>query len=89
MSRFCGQEVLHRSHIGDLQMASAVFLSGNNFAKIQLMFRFMNLPFLHSTTYHSMKKKYIIPAVEEDYAALQNQTRDKHRGKISQSLVSF
>jgi len=43
----------------NLDIASAVQLSGNNFAKILLFFRFLNIPVISETTFHSYQRNYI------------------------------
>ena len=89
IARFCGQETFHHSHIGDLQLSAALFLSGNNFLKVQRMFRFMNLASIHSSTHSAIQQKYVCPAVEEKAEMLIQQARDKHRGRPLTVLGKF
>ena len=51
----------------NLDIASAVQLSGNNFAKILLFFRFLNIPVISETTFHSYQRNYICTRINNFY----------------------
>ncbi|XP_075471396.1 uncharacterized protein LOC142503179 [Ascaphus truei] len=49
------------------------FLSGNNFSKIALMLKFLNLKCVRKTIFFQMQKKYIVPSIIAYWADLQNE----------------
>ena len=51
----------------NLDIASAVLLSGNNFAKISLFFQFLNIPIVLKTTFHSYQRHYICTGIDKFY----------------------
>nr|XP_054756629.1 uncharacterized protein LOC129262527 isoform X1 [Lytechinus pictus] len=77
--KFCSQEVLGRSHVGDVRLGSSILLSGNNFQKIQLLFRFSKLNFMSQRTFHALQAQYAIPAVEACWKGIQDTSITKHK----------
>ncbi|XP_072167444.1 uncharacterized protein [Diadema setosum] len=75
---FCTQEVIGKSHTGDIRFASAILLSGNNFEKISLLAKFARLNMITSPTFSKLQANYAIPAVEEQWRDVQAQTLAKH-----------
>ena len=49
----------------NLLLASSLFLSGNNYAKIRLFSRFLNLRFISESTFYRLQQLYICPSVLE------------------------
>ena len=50
---------------GDLMISSAIMFSGNNFAKLQLFSRFLDIPFVSESSYHRFQSFYVTPVVDE------------------------
>ncbi|XP_061167506.1 uncharacterized protein LOC133176400 [Saccostrea echinata] len=79
---WCSQPILNRRmHSGDLMLASAILLSGNNFKKIELMCKFLNLPIISNTTFHKIQRTYLIPSVDEFWADNQLNTINQFLGE--------
>lgn len=51
----------------NLCLAAAVVLSGNQFSKIKMMFRFAEIAWLSSTSFHAYQRHYICPVVNDYY----------------------
>ena len=49
---------------GDLDLSSAIILSGSNYEKILLMAKFFQLPIMSEATYYRYQRKYILPAID-------------------------
>ena len=49
----------------NLQFSAAILLSGNNYAKVELMSRFLGLACPSKASLHRVQKLYCIPAIEE------------------------
>ncbi|KAI8493046.1 hypothetical protein Bbelb_290500 [Branchiostoma belcheri] len=50
---------------GDFMLASSLLLSGNNYSKVNLMFKFMNMGFVCPTTFNSIQGQYCVPAIKQ------------------------
>lgn len=82
VKKWCSQPVLNRRmNSGDLQFASAVLLSGNNFQKISLFAKFLNLPAISNTTFHKIQRTYLIPSIDEFWSEKQEETINLFRGQ--------
>ena len=46
-------------------VGASLLFSGNNFAKLELFSRFMNMPFINKSTYYRYQANYFVPVVEE------------------------
>ena len=53
--------------LDNLCLVGAIVLSGNQFSKIKLMFRFAEIACLSSTTFHAYQRHYICPVVNDYY----------------------
>ena len=73
IKKWCSQPVLNmRLHAGDLHASAAILLSGNNYAKIALFAKALNVALPCASTFFRVQRKYLIPSVQEYY--LQQQT---------------
>ncbi|XP_052715271.1 uncharacterized protein LOC128188330 [Crassostrea angulata] len=82
IKKWCSQPILNRRmHSGDLMFASAVLLSGNNFQKISLFAKFLNLPAISSTTFHKIQRTYLIPSIDDFWLEKQEETINLFRGQ--------
>ena len=67
----------------DLLFASSIVLSGNQFAKIELMCRFLGLKFQSQSTFYRIQRLYICPSVFE----LWSETRETNLADIANCPV--
>ena len=51
----------------NLDFASALVLSGNNFSKMQLFFHFYGAPIISLTTFHAYQRLFICPSIDNFY----------------------
>ena len=52
-------------HAGDFMLSSNILLSGNNYGKVALLFKFMNLGIVHRTTFFKIQDAYCVDAIED------------------------
>ena len=55
--------VNRRLHGGDLQIASAIVASGNNFSKIALFAKFLKLHFPGTVKFSNIQRTYVVPTI--------------------------
>ncbi|CAC5358179.1 unnamed protein product [Mytilus coruscus] len=66
LNKWCSQPLLNRRmHSGDLMLASATVLSGNDFQKIELFCKILGLPTLNSSTFNKIQRSYIVPSIDD------------------------
>ena len=63
--KFCSSRDANDMKANNLQAAAAIILSGNNFAKIEKMAKFLGLSFISETTFYRLQRLYFVPAVNE------------------------
>ncbi|EDO40388.1 predicted protein [Nematostella vectensis] len=51
--------------VNNLQVAAALLLSGNNFAKIEKFSKFLGLSFISASTFYRVQRLYAIPTINE------------------------
>jgi hypothetical protein len=56
--------VNRRLHGGDLQIASSILASGNNFSKIALFARFLKLNFPGAVKFSNIQRTYVVPTID-------------------------
>lgn len=62
--KWCSQPLLNRRlHGGDLQIASAILTSGNNYAKVKLFADFLKLYFPSISKFSAIQRTYLIPTI--------------------------
>lgn len=52
-------------YVSSVLLASSVLVSGNNFEKVSLLARSMNLHFISSTTFSRIQSLYALPSIRE------------------------
>ncbi|XP_071941062.1 uncharacterized protein [Antedon mediterranea] len=81
-NKWCSQPILkNKLHGGDLLMSTALLASGNNYAKIALLAKFLKLHILNVNTYYRIQRKYLVPAVTELWEDTQKEILTAHEGK--------
>lgn len=61
--------------------ASNILPSGNNYAKIKLLFQFMNMNFVAKNTFYSIQDAYRINAVKEFWTIKRAEVIQHHQSK--------
>ncbi|XP_071950042.1 uncharacterized protein [Antedon mediterranea] len=81
-NKWCSLPILkNKLHGGDLLMSTALLASGNNYAKIALLAKFLKLHILNVNTYYRIQRKYLVPAVTELWEDTQKEILTAHEGK--------
>ena len=62
---------ISRLYQDNLSFASALLLSGNNFTKVELLCKFLGVPIISKSTFHSYQRNYICPAINKHYTTEQ------------------
>uniref|UniRef100_A0A1A7X744 Si:dkeyp-30e7.2 n=1 Tax=Iconisemion striatum TaxID=60296 RepID=A0A1A7X744_9TELE len=70
----------HGSLAGDFMLACNILLSGNNFSKIALLFKFMNMGMVSAHNFVKIQDAYCVDAIKDFW--------EKKRGDIIQQLQS-
>ncbi|XP_070545553.1 uncharacterized protein [Ptychodera flava] len=80
--KWCSQPLLNRRlHSGDLITSAAILLSGNNYGKIHLFAKMLNLKIVSKATFHKIQKHYLVPSIDEYWLKHQQNMIDKHKDK--------
>ncbi|XP_022286205.2 uncharacterized protein LOC111099125 isoform X3 [Crassostrea virginica] len=80
--RWCSQPVFDRNlHGGDLQIASSLLCSGNNFSKLALFAKFLKLHFLDKDAYSNLQEKYLVPTIDSFWKENQNKVVESLKGE--------
>ena len=58
-------------HSNNLIAAAAILFSGNNFQKIDQLFKIMSVKFICRRTFETMQRKYLYPSIDEYYLTSQ------------------
>ena len=70
-----------RTNKGDLALSSSIFLSGNNFERIQRLCKFLKLPMVSKSANTRFQSRFIIPTINSFWESTLNQNIDKSVGK--------
>ena len=62
-------------------LSAAILFSGNNFSKIRLMARFLNLRLVGTTSFNLIQRTYLVPAVDEMWIEKQTQVLSEFEGQ--------
>lgn len=63
-------------HAGDFMLATNIVLSGNNFHKVSLMMKFMNIGTIAHTFYNQVQLLYCAPQIDDYYTTVQVASRE-------------
>lgn len=61
--RFESSRDVNEVKSNNLQAAASILLSGNNFAKIEKMVKFLGLSFISESTFYRLQRLYFVPAI--------------------------
>ena len=56
--------------MNNVQLAAAIFLSGNNFQKFDLLARFLGLETISETLFYRIQKLYCFPVVQNTWSGV-------------------
>lgn len=62
-------------------LASNILLSGNNYAKIKLLFQFMNMGVVAKNTFYCIQDAYCTNAVKEFWTIKRAEVIQRHQSK--------
>ena len=68
-------------YAGNLEIASALAMSGNNFSKVSLLARFCSLQFMSDSSFHRYQRLFIAPAVKKYWSDLQAEQLQQLQGE--------
>lgn len=71
--RFESSRDVNELKSNNLQTAASILLSGNNFAKIEKMAKFLGLSFISESTFYRLQRLYFVPAINEWWTWQQEQ----------------
>nr|XP_054591704.1 uncharacterized protein LOC107377186 isoform X1 [Nothobranchius furzeri] len=66
---------------GDFMLSTNILLSGNNFSKIALLFRFMNIRMVTSKTFYSVQGTYCLKSIQQFWEEKRNAIIKKLQSK--------
>ena len=79
--RFESSRDVNEMKSNNLQTAASILLSGNNFAKIERMAKFLGLSFISESTFYRLQRLYFVPAINEWWTWQQEQIFEQFCGK--------
>lgn len=72
--KWCSQPVLSRRlHGGDLMIASSFLFSGNNFNKMELFAKFLQMGFPSQSSFTCLQRRYLVTSVNDFWAEKQEE----------------
>jgi hypothetical protein len=72
--KWCLQPLFqNRLHGGDFMFAAATVTSGNNFQKITLLAKALNLPILSISTFYKIQRTYVVPGIDQFWLQCQQE----------------
>ncbi|TKS89383.1 hypothetical protein D9C73_023508 [Collichthys lucidus] len=66
---------------GDFLLSTNILLSGNNYAKVALLFNFMNMGMVSKNSFHSIQGSYCVDAIKEFWEERRTEAISRLRGK--------
>ena len=68
-------------HSGDFMLANSIMLSGNNYQKISLLLKFMDIGCVSSEFFNQVQILYCVEAISIFFKEIQSATRDAARNR--------
>ncbi|KAJ8026489.1 hypothetical protein HOLleu_31320 [Holothuria leucospilota] len=75
------QPKVKRNFAGDLGLSAAILFSGNNYSKVKMLFKCLNLGICNSTLHWYAQRTYTCPAINEYWEGLQREILDARSGQ--------
>ncbi|XP_071482700.1 uncharacterized protein [Diadema antillarum] len=70
IDKYCLQETLNRTHVGDLKLGAAILLSGNNYQKVKFMADILGWHILSRRVFYAIQHHYVCPEVEATFGGM-------------------
>ena len=64
---------------GDVMMSSSLLFSGNNYEKIELFLKFLNIKCVEPTLFRGIQRNLLVPAIEEMWDTTLNNIIQKYK----------
>ncbi|CAL8359323.1 unnamed protein product [Gadus morhua 'NCC'] len=72
---------------GDFLLSSNILLSGNNYAKVALLLKFMNIRIVNLTTHYTIQDTYCVDTIKEYWEEKRSEAISRFQGKDVVLLV--
>lgn len=66
---------------GDFLLSTNILLSGSNYAKVALMFKFMNMGMVNPNTFFNIQDTYCVDAIREFWEEKRSEAINRLQGK--------
>ncbi len=66
---------------GDFLLSSNILLSGNNYTKVSLLFKFMNIKMVNPNTYFTIQDTYCLDTIKEFWEEKRSEAINQLQGK--------
>ena len=66
---------------GDFLLSSNILLSGNNYAKVALLLKFMNIRMVNPTTHYTIQDTYCVDTIKEYWEEKRSEAISRLQGK--------
>ena len=73
--------------VGDYLLSTSVVTSGNNFQKISLIARCMNLNMVPKSSFFRVQKHYTLPVIRDFWKEIQIKNIDRAKAQMSPLIV--
>ena len=67
--------------VGDILMSAATLTSGNNYDKINLLFKFFGMGMTNKSTHYKLQTRHFCPIIGEEYELMQKRNIEKYIAK--------
>ncbi|XP_069135269.1 uncharacterized protein [Argopecten irradians] len=75
------QPRIKKVYAGNFLLSAAILISGNNFAKVALLAKFLNLAMIGITSHHRVQRVFTAPVINNYFEEMMRTTLEKYRGK--------
>ena len=66
---------------GDFLLSSNILLSGNNYAEVALLLKFMNIRMVNPTTHYTIQDTYCVDTIKEYWEEKRSEAISRFQGK--------
>lgn len=66
---------------GDFLLSTNILLSGNNYAKVALLLKFMNIRMVNPATHYTIQDTYCVDAIKEYWEEKRSEAISRLQGK--------
>lgn len=79
--RWDSQPKVKRNYAGDVALSAAIVISGNNYAKIAMLLKCLNMGVVHSSLHLVIQRDYTFPAIDSYWEGVQDALLKERQGK--------